>query len=203
MTTAGLMEAHGVVAVNSRHAAVRKLKRQGHIPSIHGTKVWRSSFALMEYFEDFPLPTGAKVVDVGCGWGILSIFLAKHFQADVLAVDADPAVEPYLTLQAQLNQVSINFRQAKLQQLSRKDFNDVHTVIGSDICFWDELTKPLYRMIKDALASGVQQIIIADPGRPPFWELAELCDQYLNVEVLRQSTEQPFKTTKKLLIIEP
>ena len=203
MSHTGLMEAHGVVAVNSRHPAVRKLKRQGHVPSIHGTKVWRSSFALMEYFEDFPIPDGSKIVDVGCGWGILSIFLAKHFNAEVLAVDADEAVAPYLALQADLNDVNITFKQAKLQQLDRREFKQVHTVIGSDICFWDELTTPLFEMIKRALTNGVKQVIIADPGRPPFWELAELCDQYLNAEVLKQSTEVPYKTTKKLLIIEP
>lgn len=200
----GTMEAHGVIAVNSRHAGVRRLRRQGHIPTIHGTKVWRSSFALMEYFEDFPLPNKAKVVDVGCGWGILSIYLAKHFQANVLAVDADEAVGPYLDLQCELNNVSsVNFQHNTLQKLNSTHFNDVHTVIGSDICFWDELMRPLHAMIQRALNAGAEQIIIADPGRDPFWALTELCDKNLNVEVLKQTTEEPYPTSKHLLIIEP
>ena len=200
----GTMEAHGVIAVNSRHAGVRRLRRQGHIPSIHGTKVWRSSFALMEYFEDFPLPDQAKVVDVGCGWGILSIYLAKHFNAHVLAVDADAAVGPYLDLQCELNDVSsVSFQHNTLQKLHSDHFSGAHTVIGSDICFWDELMRPLHAMIHRAINSGVEQVIIADPGRDPFWALTELCDRDLNVEVLRQSTEEPYPTTKHLLVIEP
>lgn len=203
MTGPGLMHAHGVVAANSRHAGVRRLKRQGHYPSIHGTKVWRSSFALMEYFEDFPLPDRAKVVDVGCGWGMISIFLAKQFHANVLAVDADEAVAPYLQLHCELNSVDVRFQHAKLQQLGRSEFKGVHTVIGADICFWDKLTQPLFEMIKRALRHGAKQVIIADPGRPPFWSLAEICDQKLNAELIAQKTEEPFKTTKQLLIIEP
>lgn len=196
------MHAHGIVAVNSKHPGVKKLKREGHTPSIHGTKVWRSSFALMEYFQDFPLPNNAKVLDIGCGWGIISVFLAKTFNAEVLATDADPAVAPYLQLQAQLNDVNIAFKQAKLQQLRQADLVGYHTLIGADICFWDELTQPLYNMIRRALRAGVKQIIIADPGRPPFWQLAELCGDKLNAEVLCQTAKAPVATKKQLLIIE-
>jgi len=202
MSSKGLMHGHGVIAVNSQHKEVRRLKRLGYIPSIHGTKVWLSSFALMEYFEDFPIPTSAKVMDVGCGWGIMGIYLAKTFQADVLAVDADPYVEPYLALQAELNEVEIPFRAAKLQQLKQTDFEGFDTVIAADVCFWDELSKPLYNMIRRALRAGVRQIIIADPGRPPFWALAEMCDGRLNAEVHKQTTHEPKLTTKHLLIIE-
>lgn len=196
------MHGHGVVAVNSQHHEVRRLKRLGYIPSIHGTKVWLSSFALMEYFEDFPLPQQVRVIDVGCGWGIMGIYLAKQFAAEVLAIDADPKVEPYVALQARLNAVSIRFRAAKLQQLRQTDFTGIDTVIAADVCFWDELTKPLYNMIRRALRAGVRQIIIADPGRPPFWALTDLCDGRLNAEVHTQTTDQPRPTTKYLLIIE-
>ena len=199
----GLLRGHGVVAVNSRHPRVQQLKRWGHAPSIHGTKVWRSSFALMKYFDDFPLPRQARVMDIGCGWGIIGIFLAKTFAARVQAVDADAAVAPYLALQAELNGVDIPFRQARLQQLTRQQFVGTHTVIGADICFWDELTKPLYNMIRRALRAGVQQIIIADPGRPPFWELTRYCDGKLNAEVLEQTTAEPVTTRKQLLIVQP
>ena len=202
MPDLGLMHGHGVVAVNSKHKDVRRLKRLGYIPSIHGTKVWLSSFALMEYFEDFPIPDNVKVMDVGCGWCIMGIYLAKTFNADVLALDADPNVAPYIALQAQLNNVDIPFRAAKLQQITQADFNGFDTVIAADVCFWDDLTKPLYNMIRRALRAGVRQIIIADPGRPPFWALTELCDGTVNAEVHRQTTDEPKLTTKHLLIIE-
>lgn len=202
MTEPGLMHGHGVVAVNSKHKGVRRLKRQGYIPSLHGSKVWLSSFALMEYFEDFPLANNAKVMDVGCGWGIMGIYMAKAFNAKVTAIDADPSVAPYLELQAQLNNVVIPFRAAKLQQLSQADFSGFDTVIAADVCFWDNLSKPLYNMIRRALRAGVRQIIIADPGRPPFWALTELCYGKLNIEVHKQTTDEPRLTTKHLLIIE-
>ncbi len=199
----GLRYAHGIVAVNSRHPGVRRLKRQGYKPSLHGNKVWRSSFALMAFFTDFPIPVNNRVLDIGCGWGSMGIFLAKTYQSKVLAIDADPDVAPYLKLQAELNKVDIDFQQYTIEQLTTKDLVGFHTVVGADICFWDKLVSPLYKMIQYALDAGVKQIIIGDPGRPPFWELVEVCSETLNIDVLQQNTHEPVKTSKHLLIIEP
>ena len=97
----------GTQALQSSHPAVRKLRKEGHEPSIHGNKVWRSSFVLMNYMEDYPLPQKARVLDIGCGWGLTGIYMAQRFNAKVVGIDADADVKPFLDAQAAENGVSI------------------------------------------------------------------------------------------------
>ena len=62
--------------------------------------------------------------------------------------------------------------QARFEKLTQARLADVDIVAGADICFWDELTPVLYNLIRRSLRAGVKQIIIADPGRSPFYALA-------------------------------
>ena len=198
----GVRKLRGIKVADSKHPEIRRLKRLGYEPSIHGTKVWRSCYAMMEFLEKDKHKAGTRIMDVGCGWGVLSAYLAKRFKADVLAVDADGDLEPYVALHAELNGLELDFLQAKFQQLTVADFEDFDMVVGTDICFWDELTEPLYKMIRRALRGGVKRVIIGDPGRPPFWELSEKCSRKFDATTIAQCTEEPIKTKKHLLIIE-
>ncbi len=191
------------LALQASHPAVRKLKKQGHEPSIHGNKVWRSSFVLMNYLEDYPLPQKARVLDIGCGWGLTGIYMAKRFNARVIGIDADGDVKPFLDAQAGINDVAIKFEKKKFQQIRKQDLVGVHTVIGGDICFWDELVQPLYRLIGRAMKAGVKQVLIADPGRSPFWELSKLCEEKFNASVVEHKISKPYKTSKHILMVRP
>jgi predicted nicotinamide N-methyase len=193
----------GTLALQSRHPAVKKLKRQGHEPSIHGNKVWRSSFVLMNYMELYPLPQKAAVLDIGCGWGLTGIYMAKRFKARVTGIDADADVKPFLDAQAAVNDVSIKFEKKKFQQIRKADLKGIHTVIGGDICFWDELVDPLYKLINRAMQAGVKQIMIADPGRSPFWELSGKCEDAFNTMVVEHKITKPYRTSKQILLIRP
>lgn len=192
---------HGVTALLASHAEIQRLKRGGHTPSIHGNKIWRSCFALIDYLHRHPIPPGSKVMDVGCGWGLTGIYLAKRYGAQVVAIDADDDVEPYLAVHAEANGVDVTFRQQRFQQITTAELKGVHTLVGSDICFWDELTGPLYNLVRRALRAGVSQVLIADPGRPPFWDLAERCEQHLDAEVIEKRISHPVKTSKQLLLV--
>lgn len=196
-----LLNFMGVKALRSSHPGVRKLKRlqQGH--SAHGNKVWRSSFVLIDYLSTWEIPQRAKVMDIGCGWGLAGIFLASQYQAVVTGLDIDENVEPYLQLQASINSCSIDFTVRSFQSLKKSELADYHTLMGTDICFWDELTIPLFNLIKLARSAGTQQILIADPGRPPFWALAERCVEKLEAEVITRKIDQPWKTEKYILVI--
>ena len=46
-----------------------------------------SMLILEELTKDIPLKKGMKVLDLGCGTGLTSIFLAKEFGVEVYAVD--------------------------------------------------------------------------------------------------------------------
>lgn len=38
----------GLTLLRSGHREIRKLKRANHVPTIHGNKVWNSSFLIMD-----------------------------------------------------------------------------------------------------------------------------------------------------------
>jgi predicted nicotinamide N-methyase len=192
----------GVKALRSTHPGVRKLKRQqrGH-NSAHGNKVWRSSFVLMDYLTTYPPEPNSQVLDIGCGWGLPGIFLAKEYGLQVTGIDIDVSVQPFLSLQASANDCHIKFEARGFESLSKKELTAYTTVIGTDICFWDDLVQPLFELIGLALESGVARVIIADPGRPPFWDLVELCMTTLNAEVVTRRIYQPWKTEKFILLV--
>jgi hypothetical protein len=41
------------------------------------------------------------------------------------------------------------------------------------------MVDPLYSMIEKAVKAGVQQVVLADPGRPPFVKVSERCCEKL------------------------
>jgi predicted nicotinamide N-methyase len=191
----------GIKALRSRHPTILKLTRQQQGHSAHGNKVWRSSFVLMDYLTTYPPTTSSKILDVGCGWGLTGIFLAKKYSARVTAIDIDPSVEPFLQLQASVNKCDIAFQARSFETLTQADLSTYDSIIAADICFWDEMVRPLIDFIHLATESGVKKITIADPGRPPFWELSEYCTQSLGAEIVTRRIYQPWKTEKFILSI--
>ena len=63
------------------------------------------------------------------------------------------------------------------------------------------MTEPLFNLIDRSLRSGVQKILIADPGRPPFWELTEKCAETFDSEVITRRIYKPWKSEKYILVI--
>ena len=145
----------------------------------------------------------SKVLDIGCGWGLASIYLATQHKAAVTALDIDASVEPFLKLQAEVNHCSINFQERSFESLTDTELAEYHTLMGTDICFWDEMTTPLFDLVSRAIQAGCQNILIADPGRPPFWDLVDRCmTTYANAEVVTRRIYEPWKTGKFILTIE-
>jgi predicted nicotinamide N-methyase len=166
------IRAYGIRVLQSRHPEIRRLKRL-HTPSVHGNKHWVSSWLLMDYLRRHPLPKGARVMEIGCGWGLAGIYCAKKYSAIVTGVDIDPEVFPYLRLHADINKVDVATLQKKFNKLREEDLQNIDVVIGADICFWDKMVYPLKRFIRRALNAGVQSVIIADPARSPFEKLSK------------------------------
>ena len=191
-----------VKALKASHPDVRRLKRQGHHASHHGNKVWRSSFVLIDYLSERDFPAGTRVLDVGCGWGLSGIFMARQFSAEVTGIDIDSNVAPFLALQASVNNCEVQFQQKSIDQMSGRELAKFDAIIGADICFWDEMTDTLHRFVKRAVKAGVPFIAIADPGRPPFWELAARCEQRLAADTFTRTITEPLKTTKHIMVVE-
>lgn len=197
-----LRQAYGVTSLTSRHPALRRLKSEQTEPSLHGNKLWGSCYLLMEYLEQNPLEQGSKVMDLGCGWGLGGIYCAKTFGASVTAVDADPAVFPFLDLLAEHNGVSVHTLEKRFEELSQKELAKFDVIVGADICFWDELADNVYRLIERAIKAGVKQIILTDPQRSPFTDMAERCVEHHYAELLPVETSTPRRFTGSVLVIE-
>jgi predicted nicotinamide N-methyase len=182
--------AHGVTVLDMGHPRIRALKRN-HAPSMHGHKPWTSSFVTMDFLERHPIPERTRVMEIGCGWGPVSVFCAKRFGARVTAVDIDSDVFPYLHEFAAANGVRVATRRSSFQRLTARRLGRQHLIVGSDICFWDELVDPLFNLIKRAARGGAKRVVIADPGRSPFRTLVSRCEEAFPAQVWDWYTRRP------------
>ena len=191
----------GVTLPTASHKAIRRVKRAGHEPSIHGTKLWRSSFLIIDYLHKNPPAKAKRVLDAGCGWGISGIWCAKKLRSAVVSLDADPAVFPYLDAVAELNKTSTTALVKRFEKLKKSELASFDLLLAADVCFWDELVKPVSKMIDRAIDAGVEQIVIADPERPTFHQMAERAIKRHGGEVLQWSLKGKIKATGALLVI--
>ena len=193
-------QAYGVRLLLSQHPEIRSLK-QFYAPSVHGNRLWKSTWLLIDYLQRRGLPEGARVMEIGCGWGLLGIYCAKKYGAEVTAVDLDPEVFPYLDLHAKVNGVQIFTLKKDFDGLRIKHLKEVDLLIGADVCFWDDMVKPLKKLILRALRAKVQQVLISDPGRPPFEEVAEYFASRRGGEILDWMAQRPRRTEGRILKI--
>lgn len=197
-----LTTAYGIILYKNNHPDLKALK-QDYQPSIHGHKTWDSSFLLMDYLlHQRLLKTKMRVMELGCGWGPASIFCAENADCKVQAIDMDSSVFPFLESQAAINDVQIQTIESSFEQLSNQQLKQNKLIIGADICFWDNLTDIHFSLIKKALKQGVQDIIYADPGRAPFYELAERCIKHFNAEHYEWYATEPKKFEGYILHIK-
>ena len=201
MSQHNFRQAFGLKILNAQHPGIRRLKREGHQAEIHGNKFWNSSFLIMQYLKKHPLPKRSRVLEIGCGWGLLGQYCAREFGNSVHGIDADGNVLPYLSLHAEINKVKMTSEKKTFNQLTVDYLKDFDVILGADICFWDEMTGQLFNLIKRADKAGVRQVMIADPCRPPFTALAERCqDKLENIAVVEKFLKRPVNASGEILI---
>lgn len=198
-----MRRAYGVKILNSNHPEIRRLKREGNVAEIHGNKFWNSSFLVMDYLKKNPLKKNVRILEIGCGWGLLSIFCARTFDARVTGIDADENVLPYFQLHADLNDVMVTGKRMTFQQLSVEKLEAFDVIVGADICFWDEMAGLLHNLVRRAMKAGVKQVMIADPCRPPFTDLTERCRKTFGgqVDVVEKWLTRPVHASGEILIV--
>ena len=188
-----LFQAYGIFLFENDHPTVKELE-EIYVPSVHGHKTWDSSFLIMDYLlHKHLLKPKKKVMELGCGWGPAGIFCAENAKAHVTGVDIDEDVFPFLEAQAEINRVKVKPMRKPFERLKKKDLSKFQLLIGADICFWDQLTDIQFKLIKRALKAGVKDIVFADPGRAPFYELAEKCQKSFKTEYLDWYSTEPSK----------
>ena len=192
----------GVIIPTGSHPDIRRVKRQGDYPSIHGNKLWKSSCLIIDYLNRHRPEHVESVIDVGCGWGASGIWCAKKLGAEVTSMDADPAVFPFLNVAAHLNNVTTTPLVSRFEKLTTRQLRQYDMLIAADICFWDELVDPVYKMVNRAVKAGVKHILIADPERPTFHEMAARCASKHCAELVEWETRSPIKARGAIMIIE-
>jgi predicted nicotinamide N-methyase len=193
-------QAYGVRLLLSHHPEIRKLKRL-NAPSVHGNKLWKSTWLLVDYLHRRGLPEDLRVMEVGCGWGLLGIYCARKYGARVISVDLDPEVLPYLELHARINAVEVSTMRRDFDSIRSKHLKEVDLLLAADVCFWDTLEKPLKNLILRALRAGVKQVLISDPGRPPFEEVGEFLVNKRGGEILDWTAQRPRRSEGRILKI--
>lgn len=169
-------EAFGLQILTPRHPHIRRLKRAHPGAELHGNKLWNASLVLIDYLSEFPLQEGARVLELGCGWGLAGIWCARALGASVVALDADEGVFPFLECQATANGVEVDTIQLRFEDISAGDLAQFDAIIATDVCFWDAQVPVLRDLLAAALEEGVPRVVLADPGRPSFRALAdEVC----------------------------
>ena len=197
-----MRQAYGLKILNANHKEIRRLKREGHEASIHGNKFWNSSFLIMNYLKKNPLSKRTRILEIGCGWGLLGIYCAKNFGCKVHGIDADENVLPYLELHASINGVKMTGEKKTFKQLSVDYLKSYDLVVGADICFWDEMAGELSNLVARGKKAGVRRTIIADPCRPPFNDLAQRMRlKYDDVEVEEVFLKRPVNASGEILIV--
>lgn len=196
-----LRQVRGLTIFPKNHKKVAQLQKRGVYPEIHGDKVWFSSYFIMDWLDANPPRPRSRILEIGCGWGLLGMYCAHNFKAKVTATDADPNVFPLLELHAAANDVKLKTKVSRYEDLKPALLAKQDLVLGGDICFWDELVEPLHQLIKNALEAGVSRIVIADPGRPPFLRLARRCRKLYKGSLRSVSITSPSRHEGYLLII--
>lgn len=174
----------GVEYFNGSHPKIRSQYQSRKRPTEFGNKVWATSFLLMEYLHENPSQfNGLRVLEIGCGWGLVGIYMAKNQNCAVTCSDLDPHVLPIVELHSKANQVEVRCLEAGFADFSSELLSEFDLIIGAEVCYSEEVSKDLFAMMGRAFESGVKKIVIADPGRPDFEENLTPCQSFCNVEL--------------------
>jgi len=189
----GLKDFFGIQTYAKSHPELMALKEASPEFEIHGHKIWKAASLLVDFLEVDPPKKDKHVMDLGCGWGLSSVYCAHRHQAQVTSVDADKNVFPFLKAHEKLNGVKLNKKIKRFEKISEKELQGIDEIIGSDICFWDELRDTLLDLIERAFSVGVKRVVLADPGRSPFLELVDEIDSRYKTDLYEWDTEKPVK----------
>jgi hypothetical protein len=64
------------------------------------------------------------------------------------------------------------------------------------------LVDPVFNMVNRAVKAGVKHIVIADPERSTFFDMARRCEARHCAEIIEWQTRKPIKAQGALMILE-
>ncbi len=201
MISAHVKEIHGFQYFTGNHPEIRSQNRSKRRPVEFGNKVWASSLRLIGHLQKAPFELRERrVLEIGCGWGLLGVYLAKVFDCEVTCSDFDDNVLPIVELHAQLNKVTVQTQKASFLDLSQESLDGYDIILGAEVCYSEAAAVELMGLIEKAVHDRVKDILIVDPGRPDFEDCCQWAQGQFHAKVHELPGTANGKVTKLLHI---
>jgi predicted nicotinamide N-methyase len=132
------------------------------LPPPYWASAWVGGQAVARYVLDHPQTVaGLRVLDLAAGCGLAGIAAAMAGAARVHANDTDAYAPRAITLNAQVNGVTLAVSEADLLE---GDGGDADVVLAGDVFYNTDLAKRAQRFMRRVTARGAR-VLIGDPGR--------------------------------------
>ena len=126
---------------------------------------WAGGLAVARFLLDNPEQVaGKRVLDFASGSGLCAIAALKAGATAVLAADIDPFCEAAIALNAQANNVRLDFTS---QNLLDAEPPQTDLILAGDICYEQPLAGRVLNWLQQAHERGAR-VLIGDPGRAYF-----------------------------------
>ena len=120
---------------------------------------WAGGTVLARYILDYPeIVAGRRVLDYGCGSGLVAIAAAKAGAHHVVAVDIDPHAVVAARLNAEANGVAVEAVEI-LPELSKID-----VVLAGDVVYAEAVATETVTFLDACVGAGLE-VLLGDPGR--------------------------------------
>ena len=138
-----------------------------------GSVLWPSSLAFMRFWEDAGFHSPSRVVELGCGVGVLSAYFLAKGATDVLATDGEPGLEAFVIFNTARIPETLGVRpMGKLSfetllwgtESQEKYKNSVDFLIASDVLYENEHIQILPAFAR-TLLSPKGEFWLCDPRR--------------------------------------
>ena len=143
----------------------------------------RHSRVIMNMMAAASLPAGARILDMGCGWGLSSELMA-FCGAEIDAVDINPEFVRLVNLRAEHHRNSVKARVGTFDDCALNGPYDLvlfYECLHHAIRPWDTIAR-----IKPALAPGGKIAIAGEPINAIWWNHWGLRLDYLSVYCIRK-----------------